>query len=71
VRDGDRELLSAAAHFNDPREADFRSAISTPLELSRAPLIRRENSAGDPFATLWLALIGAALAGSWLAQTPK
>jgi hypothetical protein len=71
VRDNDRELLSAASHFNDPREADFRSATSTALELARAPLIQRENSAGDPFATLWLAMIGAALAGSWLAQAPK
>jgi Aerotolerance regulator N-terminal len=71
VREGDRELLAAAAHFGDPREADFRLASSTSLELAHAPLVQRENSVGDPLATLWLALIGAALAGSWAVQAPK
>lgn len=65
VREEGRELLDAAAHFGDPREADFRLALSTPAALSRTALVRQENTVSDPLAALWLLMVGAALAGSW------
>jgi hypothetical protein len=68
VRREGAEFLTAAARFGDPREADFRDAETIAARLDRAQLIRRENLESDPFAGLWMALIGAALVGSWAAQ---
>jgi hypothetical protein len=68
VRRGGAEFLTAAARFGDPREADFRDAETIASRLDRAQLIPRENLEGDPFTGLWMALIGAALVGSWAAQ---
>lgn len=62
---GAEERISGATSFVDTQEGDFRAAhLSLPtFTLSEAR--RRENTAGDPFAPLWLATMVAALVGSW------
>ncbi len=65
ARDGETEVLDAAAHFGDVREADFQQAISAAPRLTQIERVRAANSSGDPWATLWVALIGVALTLSW------
>jgi hypothetical protein len=60
------ELLQGAARFGDPREADFRDATTSVTRLNRTRLIPRENLEPDRWTNLWLALIAAALVGSWM-----
>lgn len=69
VRSGKEQLLRGAARFGDPREADFRNAVSTVSKLDRGRLVRRENLNGDRFSGVWITLIAFALVGSWFAQT--
>jgi hypothetical protein len=71
VLQGETTMLDAAAHFGDPREADFRTALTTATAMDRAATVQRENTVGDRFAPLWLVAIGAALAGSWAAQARR
>lgn len=59
------ELLDAACHFGDPREADFRASISNTLDDKRSAAIRQLNSRPDPLASVWLVIVAAALIGSW------
>lgn len=59
------EVLDAACHFGDPRESDFRAAISNTLDGSRSAAIRQLNSLPDPLAAIWLVVVAAALVGSW------
>jgi hypothetical protein len=57
--------LEGAACFGDPRESDFSQAVSAarlPAGAERAP---DENLLPDPFADLWLVLLGGALLLSW------
>ncbi len=63
VREGDEVVLSGAAHFGDPREADFNAAES----LDETSAMRRQSALKqtetDPFTPLWvLALLGCLLA---------
>jgi hypothetical protein len=59
------EVLDAACHFGDPREADFRTATSNTLDETRSAAIRQLNSLPDPLASIWLVVVAAALVGSW------
>ncbi len=68
VRQFGREVLAGSTHFGDPRESDFRLANSVSTQSIPPVVIQRENTAGDALAPLWLALLGAALAGSWWSQ---
>lgn len=59
------EVLDAACHFGDPREADFKNAVSNTLDETHSAAIRQLNSLPDPLAAIWLVVIAAALVGSW------
>jgi hypothetical protein len=59
------EVLDAACHFGDPREADFRAATTNKLDDTRSAAIRQLNSLPDPLASIWLVVVAAALVGSW------
>lgn len=67
VRRGADVLVSGAAQFADARQGDFRGAARFRREApAGAAAARRERQTqGDPLGTLWLALAGAALLGSW------
>ncbi len=58
-------LLEAAAHFSDPREADFRQASSRDSlgEAVGAQALR--NSRADFLFPVWALLLGAVLVASW------
>jgi hypothetical protein len=59
-------VLDAACHFGDPRESDFRGALSNTLDETRSASIRQRNSLPDPLASIWLVVVAAALVGSWV-----
>ncbi len=67
VRRGADVLVRGAAQFADARQGDFRGAARFRREApAGAAAARRERQTqGDPLGTLWLALAGAALLGSW------
>ena len=70
VRRGEITLLEGAAHFADPREADFRAAATVDTLVGRAPELLRENVRGD-FLTPWLLLALLALVlANWAASAP-
>jgi hypothetical protein len=66
VLQGDVPLFTAAAHFADAREADFRGAAAReePGRLSELTLTR--NSREDPLTPVWLLALGALLTADWL-----
>lgn len=63
---GEELVLRGSAQFSDTREGDFRRAEQFFIELrgEREAAIQR-NTRGDPFTSLWLALIAALALGSW------
>jgi len=66
VRQGDMTLLTAAAQFSDPREADFRAATSLDgLGAAMGELAVR-NTRADFLAPVWALALGAAMIGSWV-----
>lgn len=66
-QDGER-LLSAAAHFADAREGDLRRAERhvDPRDTDERLVVR--NSRVDPYAPLWILLLGAILLADWHVQ---
>ena len=65
VSQGEMELLTAATHFADAREADF-SAAKAFDELADAVAVQAESvHEADPSWRLWLLLLLAALLTSW------
>jgi hypothetical protein len=65
VRQGDQDLLTAAVHFGDPREADFSAcASSDPEETTNSAAIER-HTRPDPLWRVWLLALLAALLVSW------
>ncbi len=67
VQEGDTERLRGAAHFADPREADFRPAKAHDPTAALARRQRERNSRPDGLTPLWTLLLGAALCASWAA----
>jgi hypothetical protein len=67
VRRGAKTLVEGAAQFSDVRQGDFRATESfvIPPPSGAETAARERNTRGDPFASLWLALAGAALLGTW------
>lgn len=67
VRRGAKILVTGAAQFSDVRQSDFRAAETfvIPPPAGAEAGARERNTRGDPYASLWLALAGAALLGSW------
>ena len=60
-------LLTAAASFGDPREADFRAAATTDtLQARSAPLAARQRQT-DFLAPVWALLLGVACLWNWRA----
>ena len=66
LRAGEETLVRGAAQFADARQGDFRSAETFNVELpgERQSAIER-NTRADPWAPLWLLMLGGALLGSW------
>ena len=65
LKQGERLLLRAAAHFADVREADFTAAASRQdLEGVQATLVERHSRA-DGTWRLWLLLLLGVLGASW------
>lgn len=65
VTQGPTTLLTAAAHFGDPREGDFRQAASnTASPATTAKLIER-NSRQDFLVPLWALLLGGVFVANW------
>ena len=65
VTQAGRPLLSAAAHFSDAREADFRDAVSVDtLEGKTAHLVER-NSRQDALWPVFAVLLGAVCLANW------
>ncbi len=67
VHEGSTERLRGAAHFADPREADFRPARAHDPTVALAERQRERNSRPDGLTPLWTLLLGAALCTSWVA----
>lgn len=69
IHEGDTHLLSAAAHFSDPRESDFTQAetLDTTPDLRRQSALKQTEA--DPFTPLYLLALIACLLLSWT-RTP-
>lgn len=65
VKQGDNTLLRAAAHFADPREADFRAASSVDQLHGKIAALVERNSREDFLAPVWALLLGVAMLGNW------
>ena len=67
ISQNNRPLLTGAAYFADPREADFRDAATEDtLQGKFAPLTERHRHA-DFLAPVWALLLGVACLWNWLA----
>jgi hypothetical protein len=65
VAQGEKTLLTGAAHFADPREADFRQAAShDSLQPAITKLVER-SSQQDFFAPAWALLLGGVMLINW------
>lgn len=65
IHQGDRLLLTAAAHFADVREADFQLAATThTLERAKVTIIDRQSQS-DGHWRLWVLLLLVAIVLSW------
>jgi len=60
-----RVLLDGAAHFADPRAADFRNAASADEVKEEVSQTQRRNSQPDALAPIWVLLLGVAMVMSW------
>jgi len=67
VRRGAKILVEGAAQFSDVRQSDFHAAETfvIPPPAGAETAARERGTRGDPYVSLWLALAGAALLGSW------
>ncbi|MFV0414837.1 MAG: BatA domain-containing protein [Chthoniobacterales bacterium] len=68
ISQGDKKLLSGAAHFADVREADFKNAESADSLDLRIDDISKKNRRSDIFAPLWILLLGVICISNWAAQ---
>jgi hypothetical protein len=65
VTQAGEQIVDGAAHFSDPREADFRSAVAIDT-LSGLPRVQAlENSRDDFLSPVWLCLLGVVLLANW------
>lgn len=65
IRQGNQDLLTAAVHFGDPREADFSAcAAANPEETTNSAAIER-HTRPDPLWRVWLLALLGALLVSW------
>ncbi|MEO7932328.1 MAG: BatA domain-containing protein [Chthoniobacterales bacterium] len=67
----ERPQLKAAAHFADSRETDFRQASSSDPVRRIVTELRQRNSEEDFLTPVWVLLLLATIAGSWLLTGPK
>lgn len=72
VRRGEEVLVRGSAHFADARQGDFRAAERFAVEVrgERAAALERHTTA-DPWTAGWLALLAAAVLGSWWPTTGR
>lgn len=70
LEQGKKTLLSGAAHFGDPREADLGEAASVERLLAVSNETLRKNTEADPLVPVWILLALAALGLSWWWQSP-
>lgn len=71
IRQGQTELLDAAVHFADTREADFSACgKSDPASNANQSIIER-HTRPDPLWRVWLLLLITAWLVSWKFSTPK
>jgi hypothetical protein len=65
VAQGQTKLVDGAAHFGDPREADFRDAASIDT-IDEAKRVQAERNSREDFLTpVWLLLLGVVLIANW------
>ncbi len=65
IRQGDKELLTAAVHFGDPREADFSECATTDVAETQSSAAMERHTRPDPLWRIWILLLLAALLVSW------
>ena len=65
VTQGGRPLLSAAAHFSDAREADFRDAATIDTLAGKTTRLVERNSRQDPLWPVVALLLGAVCLANW------
>jgi hypothetical protein len=65
IRQGDKELLTAAVHFGDPREADFSACASSNPDESGSTAAIERHTRPDPLWRVWILVLLAALLVSW------
>lgn len=70
VAQGPETLLSAAAHFADPRESDFTAAATADTLEDIAPVLVEQHSEADTRWRLWVLGLLAALVASWCFTRP-
>ena len=71
IRQNETQLLAAAIHFADTREADFSAcAKSDPASNSNPSTVERHTTP-DPLWRVWILLLVAALLVSWKFNTSK
>lgn len=64
---GEKESkLTAAAHFADPRESDFRDAAPADPVAAAEKSRRERSSRQDPFTPVWVLLLGGLMAANWI-----
>lgn len=67
VTQGERPLLTAAAHFSDAREADFRDAAAADAVAGERPKLVARNSQQDALWPVFALLLGGACLVNWAA----
>ena len=67
VRQGDAVRLEGAAHFADPREADFKDAASFDTLEGKAARLRESHSRDDVLWPVFALALGAVLLAGWWA----
>lgn len=65
VQQGERTLLTAAAHFADAREADFSAATAADSLTGQVARLADRSSVHDFLAPLWTILLAATLLANW------
>jgi hypothetical protein len=65
VTQGEKTLLAGAAHFADPREADFRQAVSFDGLQPAITRLVEQGSQGDFLTPAWALLLGGVMLMNW------
>ena len=65
IRQGDLQLLDAAVHFGDPREADFSACATNPPDEMTGTSATERHTRPDPFWRIAVLLVLSALLVSW------